>query len=136
MEGLGSRMSDAIRARQGETIAPAFRKDAFHCLHCSVLAPQRWERLMYAGGAMVGATIVGSGNLNSPVWSCECSNCDLCSFWYEHSHDLAKSILLLPHGGSEPMPHAAMPSEVKEDSLEARAIAGQSPRGASALVRL
>jgi hypothetical protein len=91
---------------------------------------------MYVGGAKVGATIVGTNNLNSPVWSCECSNCELCSFWYEHSHELAKSILMLPPGGSEPMPHAAMPSEVKEDYLEARAIAGQSPRGASALLRL
>jgi hypothetical protein len=123
--------SDDIRkARQGETIAPEFQKEAFHCLVCGVLTAQAWTQLQTTFSTPTG--VVPRGDR---VWKCRCRNCDFESYWLEGIGQ-AGPLLLYPFAGNEPMPHPSMPEDVARDYQEARSIAQRSPRGACALLRL
>ena len=44
--------------------------------------------------------------------------------------------MIYPSGGSAPLPNADLPSDIKDDYEEARAILNRSPRRAAALLRL
>jgi hypothetical protein len=44
--------------------------------------------------------------------------------------------MLLPTGGTAPLPNVDLPQDIRQDYLEAREIASLSPRGAAALLRL
>lgn len=94
-------------------------------MHCGVLAVQAWNqaRLRSPNG----------GSYVIDCWRCDCHNCGEHSYWRED--DLA-SRLIDPVIGGGPRPHVDMPEAVREDYEEARTIVMQSPRGASALLRL
>lgn len=106
-------------------MAPALNADAFHCMHCGVLARQLWKQVSA-----------------KPSWSeeyrriqyllCTCINCDMSSLWAEDQDGR----LVDPKMGIGPRPHLDMPDDVRHDYEEARSVVGISPRGACALLRL
>lgn len=59
----------------------------------------------------------------------QCTVCGEMAFW-------RKARMIYPMNGGAPPPHADMPQDVRSDYLETMSIAGVSPRGASALLRL
>lgn len=111
-------------AREGEQLAPAFKRKAFHCIHCGVLTTQDWDELQ----RLIGTTPIGTD-----CWECRCENCHKKSIWRE---DTVGGRLIDPVVGGGPRPHPEMPDDVAAEYEEARRIVGQSPRGASALLRL
>lgn len=91
-----------------------------------------------------GELVRGSGSAHDwkpPIQVAFCSRCRQRSYWYQ-------PLAISPFGGREPWrmvwparasgpaAHTDMPAAVREDYEEARAIAGQSPRAAAALLRL
>jgi hypothetical protein len=110
-------------AREGEALAPVFKGEAFHCMHCGVLARQWWSSLLVAGS--------GSGANFAGYARCKCSNCNEISVWNVEDERCVDPVI-----GGGPRPHLDMPEQVKVDYEEARRIVGQSPRGACALLRL
>lgn len=125
-------MTDAERARQGETIPPEFQAGAFHCVYCAVYTRQNWLRLSVLIGT--GATAQAYPR---PIWECTCSNCLETSYWYASSSNPSQGLLVVPHRSSlAPHPHPDMPSELRADYEEAASIVQLSPRGAAALLRL
>ena len=125
MHDFDERLEDARRAKAGETILPEFRKDAFHCIYCAVLAAHFWTPLH--SKTTVGTTL-------SAITRATCTNCHRNSYWLE-SEDGHSEMIWPPVGGG-PLPHDAMPEDVREDYEEAREIVQESPRGAAALLRL
>ena len=111
-------------AVEGQHIAPALNREAFHCMHCGVLSQQAWRehKLVFGGGSQRTPT---------GYWQCQCQNCRGQSVWNE-----AEARCVDPTIGGGPRPHVDMPEDVKADYEEARRIVGLSPRGASALLRL
>ncbi|MFY2839348.1 DUF4145 domain-containing protein [Achromobacter xylosoxidans] len=69
-----------------------------------------------------------------PFQVSKCSKCQRLAIWRETGIDSGK--MLFPADISAPAPHEDMPSTCVEDYNEAREIAGNSPRGAAALLRL
>lgn len=109
----------------GEHRAPAFRVNAFHCLWCDVLAAQDWVQLR-----------IGT-HVETNVWRCRCTNCNKGSYWLAiTSVTEVAGLCLWPQTSAAPMPHAAMPEDIKQDYEEARDIVARSSRGAAALLRL
>lgn len=109
-------------AEEGEHVAPSLGAAFSHCVHCGVLAEQRWERLRFGGTFVVDA----------PYLRCECRNCHGVSIWSEDGDGR----MVDPQIGGGPRPHVEMPADVKADYEEARQIVNLSPRGACALLRL
>ena len=63
--------------QQDEHVTPYLDGESFHCLHCGVLAQQRWLRLRTeAGGRMNNGFFPG-------YRLCTCSNCHNKSVWNE-----------------------------------------------------
>ncbi len=56
-------------AREGAYFAPEFRRTAYHCQYCNVLAPQKWDQLYGAGGLTVECLRVLYGNCRGEqIW--------------------------------------------------------------------
>lgn len=102
-------------------MAPGFREESFHCVHCGVLAVQEWTQLRLPGP------------YPTDCWRCDCQNCWKYSYW--RGEDL-EGRLIDPVLGGGPRPHVDMPEDARNDFEEARTIVMQSPRGACALLRL
>jgi hypothetical protein len=118
-------LQEAKRARAGETIAADFKKKAFHCVFCHVLAPQGWEQTYQGGGG------------RHPIWRCRCTNCNADSWWLSFDRSsMAPGHMLYPRRTTAPLPHPEMPEEVRREYAEAASIVVISPRGAGALLRL
>ncbi|PAV12617.1 hypothetical protein ASJ81_06050 [Methanosarcina spelaei] len=106
-------------------IAPSFKLTAFSCPHCSAIAHQSWidvyEYNEYSGN--FGAV--------ECIWlsQCENPNCGKRCIWINEK-------LVYPGLSTAPFPEDDMPSDVKEDFLEAREVVETSPRSAAALLRL
>jgi hypothetical protein len=100
---------------------PKYYGDDFHCPNCGVYSHQYWSKTYYQDST-------GFGKIPDTDIS-TCSHCHRSSFWH-----LEK--LIYPSIGSVPLPNADLPPEILEDYDEAREIINQSPRGASALLRL
>jgi len=115
---------DVRLAAEGEHVAPSFKGEGFHCMHCGVLAQQSWQQLRYGAGGP-------GGTHYDPHWRCVCRNCRNVSWWNQITETCIEPLI-----GGGPRPHIEMPEEVREDYEEARRIVGQSPRGACALLRL
>ena len=103
-------------------VPPEPAKGAFTCPHCNVHTQQRtYEVSAYASGW---------GNLqNILLHLSECTFCNGQTVWHD-------STLIYPIVHTAPMPHIDMPEDVKAEYLEARSIVTNSPKGATALLRL
>lgn len=110
-------------AREGEQVAPELKSDAFHCMHCGVLARQMWKQVW------VKPTWSDTYS-RIAYWHCACINCDQASLWRDDGR------IVDPIVGGGPRPHIEMPADVREDYEEAQAIVDRSPRGACGLLRL
>lgn len=93
-------------------VEPEYNKLFFTCPRCGVLAAQSW---------------VAYGYLE--LSTCQCLSCGEATVWLDRK-------MIWPLTGNAPIPNANMPNHVQEVYLEARSIAGISPRGAAALLRL
>jgi hypothetical protein len=67
------------------------------------------------------------------AWTVACGNCHKFQFWVEN--DSGEPEMVRPRGGG-PRPHLQMPEGPRRDYVEASSILAQSPRGATALLRL
>jgi hypothetical protein len=112
-------------AVEGQNIPPRLNGEAFHCIHCGVLAQQSWSRLVRRESLQIGQA------LEVGYWRCVCSNCNGTSIWNGTDGRCVDPVI-----GGGPRPHIEMPEDVKADYEEARQIVGLSPRGACALLRL
>ena len=95
-------------------IPPSKGGTGFNCPHCGAYAHQWWS-----GGMMD----------DHRVESSTCARCDKYAVWHDDK-------MIFPLASSAPLPSEDMPSDVKEDFLEARNIVNLSPRAAAALLRL
>lgn len=112
-------------------VEAGWKKDVFTCPHCGVMSGFFWVDLLEQVYAVSGPTHVTSGVAYA---KCASSACRGRVIWF---NERGVSSMLWPVGiGSAPSPHEAMPPEAALDYNEARAIAGHSPRGAAALLRL
>ena len=104
-------------------VPPEYNKTGFNCPHCGAFAHQRWRFRVDATKPPTG------GSESSFLHSVSASICERCkefSIWTDEK-------LVFPAMCVAPLPASDMPSEAKGDYEEARAIFGQSPRGAAAL---
>lgn len=103
-------------------ISPDFKLSAFFCPFCNIHSQMSWNHL----------------NLN--ISTCFCSQCDTTSYWlvtkYSTSGASTHGKMIYPKVSTAPYPHDDMPEDIKLDYIEARNIVEDSPRGASALLRL
>lgn len=113
-----SSFEDTLRARRGEVVQPAFKKDAFNCIHCAAYAEQSWAKF----------------SQHLPIWHCRCNRCHAVSYWRATTGNDGE--LIYPRRSTAPGPHPEMPEDVRADYREAASIADLSPRGAGALLRL
>lgn len=93
-------------------VEPEYNKQSFTCPFCGVLAAQSW---------------VAYGHV--AIHSCRCLSCGEATIWLDRK-------MIWPLTGNAPIPNGDMPEPAKEIYFEARSIAGISPRGAAALLRL
>jgi hypothetical protein len=101
-------------------IPPTKNAKSFHCPLCGVLAHQTWDPLY----------LLLAGGLNSTdLSSSKCAHCQNRVWWFQER-------MIVPGTGAMPSPHHDLPPDCSADYNEAREIAGRSPRGASALLRL
>lgn len=106
-------------------VAPQFKVTGFTCPLCDVYSHVTWEVLMVRHEGLAG--MIGSGALRA-----SCSHCGKATVWLE-----GEKLMIWPRDVSAaPHPNPDMPEDIANDYLEARSIAGTSPRGAAALLRL
>ncbi len=91
---------------------PAHYAPSFTCPYCGVLTSHRWTDLW-----------------SRTLQTSQCHQCNEPTVWF-------RGVMIVPLTGGAPLPHPDLPEDVKADYLEARSIAGLSPRGAAALLRL
>lgn len=101
---------------------PNHKLTAFNCPFCNAFAKQDWGNPQRS---------VKSGNYGADdnFWICRCSRCGEFSIWISYK-------MVYPNVKTAPLPNPDLPDAVKEDYVEARNIANDSPRGATALLRL
>lgn len=110
---------------KAEYVLPAPRLDAFNCPNCHVYCRQHWFYLQ-------GSDKLNGFGLQYEDARFELSDCERCKFptiW------LGDKMIYPVSAGVEP-PNRDLGEEIVRDYNEARAIVGQSPRGAAALLRL
>ena len=112
---------------------PELKKTSFSCPHCGAFAHMAWWF----------AATQGLGPSANWFWMSRCSACKKDSVWDTVSHAVAGTkehsqtgTLVYPRMAQAPGAHPDMPEDIKADFEEARQIAGISPRGAAALLRL
>lgn len=102
--------------------APFFKGDGFHCPHCGVFAHQLWyDAVKIAAGSRWGTV--------KDAMVSVCSRCDNYALWVDEK-------MIYPISSIAPLPVEDMPTDVKEDYVEARNVVNTSPRAATALLRL
>lgn len=99
-------------------VSPAFKISAFNCPHCNAFAKQNWTGSTRSDGYAVDGFAIAI-----------CGHCHKPSYWH-----LDK--MIYPNKVTAPLPNADLPDDIKADFEEARQIAGLSPKGAAALLRL
>ena len=108
-------------------IAPAFRLDAFYCVHCGVLAQMHWGEL----------GVLFNGGVRGTSWIlCTCQHCKLDTVWKVNKQNTRDVTMAYPHQVNAPAIHQDLPDVCRADFEEARLVCGVSPRGAAALLRL
>jgi Domain of unknown function (DUF4145) len=104
-------------------VSPQYKERSFNCPHCDTFAHQVWWQVR----AIRHITDPGRN-----VPEADVSKCDRCgkdAYWIDEQ-------LVFPPKAQAPLPHEDMPEDVRDDYLEARDLAGRSPRAACALLRL
>ena len=106
-------------------VSPALKAKSFSCNTCDTLSQQVWSTNAW----------FGLPNMNTgyplPISRCLCVTCGAVSFW---SDDAA--VQIFPRGTGSSMPHVDLPADCVGEYMEARNVAGDSPRAAAALLRL
>lgn len=102
---------------------PEFDTSGFHCSFCNVFAHQFWMSANYYEADIQEYSAIKNIKLS------QCQHCWGISIWYEKK-------MVYPNNSSQFMPHDEMPEDLKSDYVEASKIFHQSPRGATALLRL
>ena len=132
-----------------EIYPPEYGEQAFHCPHCGVYAEQFWlhhfeiRNMLKEKFKSEGVSITFSRDTDI----CTCRKCAKPTVWVwmaeestleEIAFDEGQGewMLMYPMSASVPLPSEDMPEGIRKDYLEAKAIAGASPRGAAALLRL
>lgn len=124
-----------------EYYPPEYESDKFECMHCKVYAHQTWSP-MYIQGKDTHEVYIEPAdsikyfnsfkevNINKePVNVSLCSYCDAPTLWVSEK-------IIFPLTGVVPPVNSDLSDDVKAIYDEAAAIANQSPRAASALLRL
>lgn len=106
-------------------ISPSFQLEVFTCPHCGAITQQKWIDIYQIDDT--GNELEEIGDVSISV--CQNPDCRKRSVWYKRK-------LVFPLSSVAPLPYDDMPSDVKEDFLEARDVVGTSPRSAAALLRL
>ena len=102
-------------------VQPTVQAKAFHCPHCGSYSDQFWTKLsVYNGRASVRYDSYDIGY---------CRRCEEITIWKDYN-------MIFPLTGNAPLPNTDMPDDIKNDYIEARDIAGRSPRSACVLLRL
>ena len=102
---------------------PKYKDDKFHCPYCNVYAAQVWRPISQIGRHE-------SICINQETLECSsCLHCGNPTFWLEE-------IIIYPPVRTAPLSNSDLPDSVKAVYDEAASIANQSPRAASALLRL
>lgn len=121
-----------------EYYPPKYKSNAFHCPNCQVFAAQDWHHAVikvYNEDEFVGLKIefaniyIKDDQIIKIVEVAICSHCASGTLW------LAEKIIY-PPTHSAPPANSDLPDDVKQVYNEAVAIVDQSPRAASALLRL
>ena len=108
-------------------IAPAYRLEAFYCVHCGVLAQMHWGEL----------GVIANGGVMGTSWKiCTCQHCRLDTVWKVNEKNTRDVVMAYPNQVNAPAIHQDLPEVCRADFEEARVISGASPRGAAALLRL
>lgn len=102
---------------------PKFKEGAFNCPHCNAYADQTWRD--------VWIQTSGSGDTNeiSDLKVAFCTHCGNYTLWHFER-------MIYPEDSGVRPPNPDLRDDIKEDYLEAKAIANKSPRGAVAILRL
>ncbi len=103
-------------------VPPTYNVEAFSCPHCATYAHMQWTN--------VSSSI--HGGLRFRV--ARCQRCRRDSMWRMDGAD--EGHMIHPAIAMGPSASIDMPESCREDYDEAREIAGRSPRGAAALLRL
>ncbi len=111
-------------------VYPTISATAFNCPYCNAYANMDWGYT---------ESYLKYQKERTRIWVARGQCCNKNSYWWvdEFNETLPiKGHMVLPIQSMAPMPHEEMPEQIKSDYLEARAIVGQSSRGACALLRL
>ena len=111
-------------------VSPTISGAAFNCPYCNAYANMDWGHTV---------SVINNRQERTRIWAVKGQCCNRHSYWWVDEFNEAtpvKGNMILPIQSSAPMPHDEMPENIKADYLEARAIVGQSSRGACALLRL
>lgn len=98
--------------------SPQYKESSFNCPHCKAFSSMDWSNLWTDSSSNVRHSCV-----------CYCNHCKDFSLW-------VGGIMIYPAEISVESPNADLPDEIKADYIEAANIVSNSPRGASALLRL
>lgn len=115
-------------------IPPTFKEPSFVCPYCKTFSQMDWNILHYDVGE-------STYKYNpSDMYMCKCHMCKAKSYWLVTSKERIKgdieAKMIVPRESTAPYPHKDMPDDIKIDYIEASNILEDSPRGASALLRL
>lgn len=97
---------------------PQYNLSSFNCPHCKAFSSMDWSTLWTQDSSNV-----------SNVHVCHCNHCSKYSLWVNYK-------MIYPNQTLVDFPNADLPDDIKVDYLEAASILIQSPRGASAILRL
>ena len=109
-------------------VPPSTNSRKFTCSHCGTYSAQEESPIM-RGRTVTEHETTDEHEDDDDFTVRVCHQCENLTIWY-------KSILLYPDSGVAPLPNPDLPEGIKADYLEAASIAGKSPRGAAALLRL
>ena len=124
------------------TVPPKYEEQAFSCPHCNVYSKQDWfyepqipvelselQKPRFAGATISMCEMCGQ----IAIWERQIVGHDDSG---QYSHPIWDGRLVYPNESSAPPPHEDMPEEIIGEYKEARAIVGDSPRAAAAMLRL
>jgi hypothetical protein len=129
-------MAEERVVREGEHVPPMWQARAYHCPYCRVLAQMTWRQQVPDPSGSTSGVMAMLASTTSMLWTAGCSNCRATQVWLQNDLTGRAGVMIHPRIEGGPNPHVDMPSDVKADYEEARAIVQSSPRGACALLRL